>query len=82
VPAAGASLAVGSKVTLNVSKGPDLVAVPDVSGLAEQDAAARFVAAGLTEGNRYGPPNKKVFATNPTAGTKVKRGSAIDIYTR
>ena len=72
----------GEEVELVVSKGPDLVRVPDVSNLREGDAEERLQAAGLQLGNRFGPRNGRVFTTTPEAGTQVKRGSVVHIYTR
>jgi serine/threonine protein kinase len=81
-PAAGASVDRGGKVTVNVSKGPDLVGVPDVGGKSVQDATTIMQQAGLSIGNVFGPPNKKVFTTDPAAGTQVKRGSSVNVYTK
>jgi serine/threonine-protein kinase len=81
-PAAGAAVSRGGKVTINVSKGPDLVAVPDVGGKSVQDATTTMQQAGLSIGNVFGPPNKKVFLTDPAAGTQVKRGSSVNVYTK
>jgi serine/threonine-protein kinase len=81
-PAAGASVDRGGKVTINVSKGPDLVAVPDVKGKSVQDATTVMQQAGLSIGNVFGPPNKKVFDTDPPVGTQVKRGSSVNVYTK
>jgi eukaryotic-like serine/threonine-protein kinase len=81
-PGAGASVNRGGKVTVNVSKGPDLVAVPDVTNKSVQDATTIMQQAGLSIGNVFGPPNKKVFTTDPAAGTQVKRGSSVNVYTK
>ncbi|MCU1448037.1 MAG: protein kinase family protein with domain [Acidimicrobiales bacterium] len=81
-PAAGASVGRGGRVTVTISKGPDLVGVPDVSGKSVQDATATMQAAGLQIGNVFGPPNKKIFTTDPAAGTQVHRGSSVNVYTK
>jgi serine/threonine-protein kinase len=81
-PAAGASVARGGRVTVTVSKGPDMVAVPDISGKSVQDATTVMQQAGLQIGNVFGPPNKKVFLTDPPAGTQVHRGSSVNVYTK
>ena len=81
-PAAGASVDRGTKVTVNVSKGPDVVAVPDVSGKSVQDATTVLQQAGLQVSNVFGPPNKKVFTTDPAAGTQAHRGSSVNLYTK
>ena len=81
-PAAGASAARGATVTVNVSKGPDMVPVPDVTGKSVQDATTIMQQAGLSIGNVFGPPNKKIFVTDPAKGTQVHRGSSVNVYTK
>ncbi|MDQ1444319.1 MAG: eukaryotic-like serine/threonine-protein kinase [Acidimicrobiaceae bacterium] len=71
----------GSKVTVLVSKGPKTVAVPGLFGDKVNEANGVLDGAGLTLGNLYGPPKGRVFATNPSEGRKVPRGTAVDIYT-
>ncbi|MDQ1438771.1 MAG: eukaryotic-like serine/threonine-protein kinase [Acidimicrobiaceae bacterium] len=71
----------GSKVTVLVSKGPKTVAVPGLFGDKVNEAKGVLEGAGLTLGNLYGPPKGRVFATNPSEGRKVPRGTAVDIYT-
>jgi serine/threonine-protein kinase len=81
-PGPGAALKPGNKVTVTVSKGPDLVAVPTVNGHTPAEAQAILQANGLSVSATYGPPSGKVFSTVPAEGTKVKRGSAVALYTR
>jgi serine/threonine-protein kinase len=81
-PAPATALKPGKPVALTVSKGPDLVTVPTVAGSAPADAQAALQAAGLGVSATYGPPSGKVFDTDPKQGTKVKRGSAVALYTR
>jgi len=81
-PAAGASVARGGTVTVIVSKGPDMVPVPDVANKSVQDATTIMQQAGLTVANVFGPPNKKVFTTDPPANTQVHRGSSVNLYTK
>ncbi|HZQ83879.1 MAG TPA: PASTA domain-containing protein [Acidimicrobiales bacterium] len=80
-PAAGSQVPKGSTVTVNVSKGPDLVAVPTVVGLRRSDAVQTLQQVGLTA-VVYGPNggNKIVFQSSPQAGTQVKRGSQVALY--
>jgi serine/threonine-protein kinase len=66
----------GSTVAIVVSKGPETVPVPDVVGLSVVDAAKAIEAAGLTVSGTSGSPTKKVTASNPAAGTVVKRAPA------
>jgi serine/threonine-protein kinase len=79
-PPAGERVARGSKVTLVVSKGPDLVAVPDVVGMNYSDAYDTLTAAGfdvVPEGR-----GNNVVGTKPGPGARVKRGSEIVVQLR
>jgi serine/threonine-protein kinase len=80
-PPAGGSAAKGSTVTVNVSKGPQIVTVPDVTGESVEQATADLSQVGLVVANVYGPPNRRVFVTDPTAGSQVTAGSSVDLYT-
>jgi serine/threonine-protein kinase len=79
-PGAGAAVPRDSTVKVKVSKGPDLVKVPVVRGLTMDQAIAAIEGAGLTVGDVFGPAKGKPFATQPEAGTSVKRGTKVDIY--
>ncbi len=78
-PGSGAQAPRGSQVSVAVSKGQDLVAIP--AGLAGQpiESASRSLQAlGLqvvVQGNYA--PGAKVIASDPPSGTKVKRGSTV-----
>jgi serine/threonine-protein kinase len=79
-PGAGESVQRGSTVTVNVSKGPDLIAVPDIVRKKLDDAIAILENAGLQAGQVYGPAKGRPISTNPGQGSMVARGSAVDIY--
>lgn len=81
-PAEGQQAPRDSEVEVVVSRGPDLVAVPNVNGTDLDGAVAALEAAGLEAGDVFGPANGRPFATDPPAGSKVKRGSTVDIYLR
>lgn len=81
-PGAGVGAEQASTVTVRVSKGPQLVTVPNVTGYTATVAASKLEALGFQIAAVYGPPGKKVFASDPAAGTKAKRGSSISLYTR
>jgi beta-lactam-binding protein with PASTA domain/tRNA A-37 threonylcarbamoyl transferase component Bud32 len=81
-PTAGQRVQRDSVVTIFVSKGPDLVPVPNVAGHSVQEAQATLGAAGLQVTNVFGPPNRRVFTTDPSAGTSVRRGSGVNLYTK
>ena len=83
-PAAGASVPVGTAVDLVVSLGPAPVSVPDVVGLAQAAAEAAITGAGLTVGtvtteNSDTISAGVVISQNPTDGTTVPSGTAVDI---
>jgi serine/threonine-protein kinase len=80
-PAPGAAAVVGSQVTVTVSKGPDLVTVPNVGRQSVQAATAAVEGAGLTVNEVVGSPDRPVYVTDPPAGARVKRGSAVRLYT-
>jgi len=81
-PAPGTAVQPGDEVKIIVSKGPETVAVPNLRGLTESEAQSRLESVGLRLGDRYGPPNKKVFDSSPAAGQQARKGSTVDIYTR
>jgi beta-lactam-binding protein with PASTA domain len=76
---AGDKLPRDSVVTLVVSKGQDLVTVPNVAGMPADAALKSLAAAGLASGGISGLAGKPVVATNPPIGSAVKRGSPVDI---
>jgi serine/threonine-protein kinase len=77
-PQAGASVDRGSTVSVVVSRGqPE---VPNLRGLSVADATAKLAAADLKLGSVYGPPGGKVFLTMPSAGSKVKAGTPVNIF--
>jgi eukaryotic-like serine/threonine-protein kinase len=81
-PSAGATANRDATVTVVVSKGPDLVAVPAIKGLSVQAATAALDRLGLGVSNIFGPPSKRVFDSDPLVGTHVRRGSSVSLYTR
>jgi serine/threonine-protein kinase len=82
-PVAGASLPVGSGVTLFVSSGPPNVNVPDVTGESQSAAAATLKNAGFSVASSgqtsttVTPGN--VISQNPAGGTSVPPGSTVTI---
>ncbi len=82
-PGAGASVARDSTVNVIISRGPELVTVPDVTGMSSAAATERLAAVGLKVTAVYGPPEgATVFSTTPSAGTKVKKGTEVSVYKR
>jgi eukaryotic-like serine/threonine-protein kinase len=75
-PGPGTRVAWGSTVTLRVSKGPDLVEVPEVVGLPKDEAERRLREAGL--GWSYVLPlGSNVVDQSPEPGERAKRGSEV-----
>ncbi|MBW8827290.1 MAG: PASTA domain-containing protein [Acidobacteria bacterium] len=81
-PPAGSKVARGSTVTVNVSKGPDVVVVPDVSQYDTlEEASAALEAAGLHLGDVSGRGTRPA-ASDPEAGTSVPRGTYVNVFLR
>ncbi|MET7906616.1 Stk1 family PASTA domain-containing Ser/Thr kinase [Streptomyces sp. NPDC005355] len=80
-PAGGGQAAKGDTVTLTVSKGRQMVEVPDVEGLSVDDARAQLESAGF-EVKVDKPllfPGNKVKDQSVNAGEKAPKGSTITI---
>jgi serine/threonine-protein kinase len=80
-PPAGTQVRVGSQVTVEVSKGPQLVAVPDVAGDSVSQAAAALEATGFSVSGVTGNPTATVTGSSPQAGTLLVIHSSVQIIT-
>ena len=80
--AAGAELARGAPVTLQMSKGPAPISVPDVRFVTGSMATQQLEQAGFTVAGIEGPPSGMVLATDPEPGELLARGTAIRIFTK
>jgi eukaryotic-like serine/threonine-protein kinase len=82
-PAEGSTgIAVGSTVTIVVSRGPQLIAVPSLGGDSVQDAVAALQALGLSVSEVIGPPFATAVSTsNPGPGEMVPVGTSVTLYT-
>ncbi len=82
-PKAGSQVTKGTAVNLVVSSGPEKVNVPDLIGTSREQAGRLLRAAGLELGKTSSEPSEKeagvVLRQNPPAGTRVAKGSAVDI---
>jgi serine/threonine-protein kinase len=79
-PASGQPAARDSVVTVVVSKGPEMVQVPNVVGMSVEAASSTLASAGLTpDVENYGP-GKVVRAQAPTGGNIVKKGSKVTLF--
>lgn len=85
-PAAGATVAVGTSVTIYVSSGPaeEFVDVPNIIGKDISDAKTALEAAGFVPGSvKYDDRSQEeegtVISTDPTKGTEAPKGSVVNI---
>jgi len=78
-PAAGTAER-GSTVALRVSRGPELVTVPDVTGQPRADATRVLEGLGLRVRELSIPGPGRVRSTDPGAGAQVRKGSQITVY--
>jgi len=82
VPPEGTSLERGSRVRLFVSTGPELVAVPDVTGLSRESATDSLESEGfrvsVTE-EASDEPEDQVTAQDPAGGSEVDAGTRVTI---
>ncbi|CAN5147637.1 Stk1 family PASTA domain-containing Ser/Thr kinase [soil metagenome] len=83
-PEAGARVAEGSVVRLDVSSGPATVAVPEVEGLSQDDARATLEGAGLVVDQVVETPSDDfdqgaAVDTDPEAGTEVEEGTGVTL---
>jgi serine/threonine-protein kinase len=81
-PAKGAKAEYGSDVTVILSKGPDLVAVPDVRGLDVDTAQSRLEAKGFTVDVIGYRKDHRVKTQSPSAGKMVRRGITVTLRLR
>jgi serine/threonine-protein kinase len=80
-PDSGSQAPYGSAVTVNVSTGPPMVAVPNVQGDSVAQATAALQAAGLSVSGVSGNPASNVTGTQPAIGTSVQVGSTVQLQT-
>ena len=78
-PAAGTSQARGSSVQIIVSKGPELVTVPDLKGKTLEAAQAQLVALGLDVDTQSYLPGRLVRDQTPAPNLKVKKTTKVTL---
>jgi len=81
-PATGREVGRGSTVTLTVSQGSERYGVPQLVGRSQAEAEQRLTEARLTVGTisqafSETVPQGQVISTSPTAGSSVKRATAV-----
>ena len=77
-PRPGTSITPGEVVTIKVSTGPQLVAIPNVDGQNERQATATLTAAGFGVNVDQVGPGHRVFNFSPTG--QAPKGSTITIF--
>ncbi len=78
-PAAGTEVQKGTTVNILVSKGPQLVSVPNLVGQTVETASGQLEALGLVADVRDYKAGRRVLAQAPTGG-QVKKGSKVTLY--
>jgi serine/threonine-protein kinase len=80
-PQGGVSIEAGSSVSLSISKGPDVVTVPDVVGETEADATQMVTDAGLVAVVEYvdSADDGIVIEQWPIAGADARRGDTVTL---
>jgi beta-lactam-binding protein with PASTA domain len=80
-PAAESLQPYGATITVHVSKGPDLVVVPDLKGDTLTQAADELHKAGLAVGTTAGwqTDTDTVVSQSPRKNQKIKRGDSVDL---
>jgi hypothetical protein len=82
-PIPGTKLEDGSTITLNVSSGPAIVAVPDVANLSEAEATKRLENAGFGVNPQFRfsktVPKDRVIGTDPGAGTQLSTEQPVTL---
>ena len=79
-PGAGATVERGATVRVVVSKGRDLVTVPDIVGKTLEEVNRALEEAGLVPDGVTGPARGNPFTTDPEPGATVDRGTMVDIF--
>ncbi len=79
-PATGEPAPRDSSVTVVVSKGPELVAVPSLRGMTVEAASAALRAIGLAPDVEDYTPGGQVRAQDPDPGTQVKKGEKVTLF--
>ena len=83
-PPPGRTVAVGTAVTVTLSRGPAPVVIPNLTGRSATAATGALTSAGLTVGattTAFSPtvPGGGVVSTSPRAGSGSRRGTAVNL---
>ncbi|MHA2787598.1 Stk1 family PASTA domain-containing Ser/Thr kinase [Corynebacterium sp. S7] len=84
-PSAGSQLQSGTKITMTVSSGTEVVSVPDLTGMSAQQASQVLSDAGLTldqnveEENSTSVARGQIMRQTPTARTELPVGASVSV---
>ena len=83
-PAEDSLASKGDTIAIVVSQGPESIAVPDVSGLSQEEANKKITDAGLSVGTVTTESNDtiesgKVISSSPSKGASVEKGAKISL---
>ena len=83
-PAEDSLASKGDTIAIVVSQGPESIAVPDVSGLTQEEANKKITDAGLSVGTVTTESNDtiesgKVISSSPSKGASVEKGAKISL---
>jgi serine/threonine-protein kinase len=79
-PPAGQGANRGGPVVVHVSKGPEMVNVPNLVGLTLDAAQAQLQAGGFVPDTQSYLPGRLVRAQSPAAGTSVTKGTKVTLF--
>jgi eukaryotic-like serine/threonine-protein kinase len=79
-PPAGQGANRGAQVTVQVSKGPEMVTVPNLVGMTLEAAQAQLQSLGFVVDTQSYLPGRSVRAQSPAANTSVTKGTTVTLF--
>jgi serine/threonine-protein kinase len=79
-PPAGQGANRGAQIVVHVSKGPEMVTVPNLVGQTLEAAQAQLQAAGFEPDTQGYLPGRLVRAQSPAAGASVNKGTKVTLF--
>ena len=79
-PPAGQGANRGAQIVVHVSKGPEMVSVPNLVGKTLDAAQAQLQAAGFEVDTQSYLPGRLVRAQSPAANTSVTKGTKVTLF--
>jgi beta-lactam-binding protein with PASTA domain/tRNA A-37 threonylcarbamoyl transferase component Bud32 len=79
-PAANQGANRGAQVTVHMSKGPEMIPVPNLVGLSLEAAQAQLQAKGFEVDTQSYLPGRLVRAQSPAANTSVTKGTKVTLF--